>query len=171
VERDLLRRREPSLRHADDVHDLLLLVGDLSFDDLQARALEPAQIAGILQLLQGSRRIACAPIAGESRYFAAEDAGKLRDALGVTLPPGLPSTFLTPTNGALRELLSRYARTHAPFTSDAPALRYGLGRGVVEAALAELEGAGRVVRGEFLPSGREREWCDKNVLRLIKQRS
>ena len=37
--------------------------------------------------------------------------------------------------------------------------------------IAELEQAGRVVRGEFLPGGHEREWCDKNVLRLIKQRS
>src|SRR5260221_681211 len=77
----------------------------------------------------------------------------------------------TTTTDALRELVSRFARTHAPFTSDVPARRYGLGRGVVESALAQLEEAGRVVRGEFLPSGREREWCDKNVLRLIKQRS
>ena len=46
-----------------------------------------------------------------------------------------------------------------------------MGRGVVESALQQLEDAGRVVRGEFLPGGHEREWCDKNVLRLIKQRS
>jgi len=42
---------------------------------------------------------------------------------------------------------------------------------VVESALIQLEEAGRVVRGEFLPGGGEREWCDKNVLRMIKQRS
>src|SRR5260221_5465847 len=77
----------------------------------------------------------------------------------------------TTTTDALRELVSRFARTHAPFTSDVPARRYGLGRGVVESALLQLEEAGRVVRGEFLPGGHEREWCDKNVLRQIKQRS
>ncbi|HKY35730.1 MAG TPA: DEAD/DEAH box helicase [Polyangiaceae bacterium] len=171
VERELLRLREPSLRHADDVHDLLLLLGDLTEADLQARAHEPAKLPEILAELTAARRIAQASIAGEPRYFAAEDAGKLRDALGVMPPPGLPSTFLAPVPDALRELLSRYARTHVPFTSEAPARRYGLGRAVVEAALAQLEQAGRVVHGEFLPQGQEREWCDKNVLRLIKQRS
>jgi ATP-dependent helicase Lhr and Lhr-like helicase len=171
VERDLLKLREPSLRHADDVHDLLLLLGDLTLADLEARAHEPAALPGILSELQSARRVARAHIAGEERYFAAEDAGKLRDALGVMPPPGLPSTFLATTTDALRELISRFARTHAPFTSDVPARRYGLGRGVVESALVQLEDGGRVVRGEFLPGGHEREWCDKNVLRLIKQRS
>jgi ATP-dependent Lhr-like helicase len=171
VERDLLKLREPVLRHADDVHDLLLLLGDLTLEDLQARAHAPAEIPAILLDLQRARRVAQASIAGEPRFFAAEDAGKLRDALGVMPPAGLPSTFLLPTTDALRELLSRYARTHAPFTTEAPARRYGLGRGVVESALVQLEDAGRVVRGEFLPGGHEREWCDKNVLRLIKQRS
>jgi ATP-dependent helicase Lhr and Lhr-like helicase len=171
VERDLLRLREPTLRHADDVHDLLLLLGDLTEEDLRARAHDPATIPAILKELTAARRVAQASIAGEPRYFAAEDAGKLRDALGVMPPAGLPSTFLAPTTDALRELISRYARTHAPFTTDLPARRFGLGRGVIETALASLEQAGRVVRGEFLPGGHEREWCDKNVLRLIKQRS
>jgi len=171
VERDLLKLREPSLRHADDVHDLLLLLGDLTQADLEVRAHDPAAISHILQELQTARRIARAHIAGEERYFAAEDAGKLRDALGVMPPAGLPSTFLAPTTDALRELVSRYARTHAPFTSDAPARRFGVGRGIIESALLQLEEAGRVVRGEFLPNGTEREWCDKNVLRSIKQRS
>ncbi|MDF3066790.1 MAG: lhr2 [Polyangiaceae bacterium] len=171
VERDLLKLREPSLRHGDDVHDLLLLLGDLTLADLEARAHDPAALPAILHELQAARRVARAHIAGEERYFAAEDAGKLRDALGVMPPAGLPSTFLAPTTDALRELISRFARTHAPFTSDVPARRYGLGRGVVESALVQLEDAGRVVRGEFLPGGHEREWCDKNVLRQIKQRS
>jgi ATP-dependent Lhr-like helicase len=171
VERDLLRLREPSLRHADDVHDLLLHAGDLTEADLLARAQEPQALPKILQELTAARRIARAQIAGEPRYFAAEDAGKLRDALGVMPPPGLPSAFLAPVQNALVEVLSRYARTRAPFTTDAPARRYALAHGAVDAALGQLEQSGRVVRGEFLPGGSEREWCDKNVLRLIKQRS
>ncbi|HET9960584.1 MAG TPA: DEAD/DEAH box helicase, partial [Polyangiaceae bacterium] len=171
VERDLLRLHEPTLRHADDIHDVLLLLGDLTEEDLKARAKNPDTLSESLQQLGAARRIARAAIAGEPRYFAAEDAGKLRDALGVMPPAGLPSTFLAPVPKALEELLARYARTHAPFTGDAPARRYGLGRSVVDAALAALEQSGRVVRGEFMPGGREREWCDKNVLRMIKQRS
>jgi ATP-dependent Lhr-like helicase len=171
VERDLLRLREPSIKRADDVHDLLLLLGDLTHEDLLARCQDPSALPEFLNELTAARRVARAQIAGEPRYFAAEDAGKLRDALGVMPPGGLPSTFLAPTTNALNELMSRFARTHAPFTSQLPARRYGLGRGVVEAALSQLEQAGRVVRGEFLPGGQEREWCDKNVLRMIKQRS
>jgi ATP-dependent Lhr-like helicase len=171
VERDLLKLAEPFIKSADQIHDLLLLLGDQSEADLLARALDPAQARGFIQELVRGRRIAEARIAGEARLFAAEDAGKLRDALGVMPPAGLPSVFLEPQPQALVELMARYARTHVPFTSDAPARRYGLGRNVVEVALAALERAGRVVRGEFLPGGHEREWCDKNVLRLVKQRS
>jgi ATP-dependent Lhr-like helicase len=171
VERDLLRLGEPELRHADDVHDLLLRIGDLVEEDLVARAIEPSQLPSWLEQLERARRIGRARIAGELRIFAAEDAGKLRDALGVMPPGGLPSAFLEPVPQALEELVSRYARTHVPFTSEAPARRFGLGRSTVETALASLERAGRVVRGEFLPGGQEHEWCDKNVLRLIKQKS
>lgn len=171
VERDLLKLNEPFIKTADHVHDLLLLIGDLSEADILARSHDAEQARGFVRELLAARRIAEARIAGESRFFAAEDAGKLRDALGVMPPAGLPSVFLEPHPNALSELLARFARTHVPFTGDAPARRYGLGRNVVEVALAGLERAGRVVRGEFLPGGHEREWCDKNVLRLIKQRS
>ncbi|HYJ10135.1 MAG TPA: DEAD/DEAH box helicase, partial [Polyangiaceae bacterium] len=51
VEQDLLKLREPTLRHADDVHDLLLLLGDLTEADLQARAHDPAAIPAILREL------------------------------------------------------------------------------------------------------------------------
>jgi ATP-dependent Lhr-like helicase len=171
VERDVQRLRGPSIRRADDIHDLLLLLGDMTEEDLLARAEDADAARQFLGALVSARRVARAAIVGEPRYFAAEDAGKLRDALGLMPPGGLPSAFLAPVPHALEEVMSRFARTHAPFTSDQPARRYGLGRSVVEAALGALERAGRVVRGEFMPGGHEREWCDKNVLRQIKQRS
>ena len=171
VERDLSKRGEPYIKSADQIHDLLLSLGDQSEADILARALEPQQARAFIRELVAARRIAEARIAGEARFFACEDAGKLRDAVGVIPPPGLPGVFLEPQPHALNEVLARYARTHVPFTSDAPARRFGLGRNVVELALAALERAGRVVRGEFLPGGHEREWCDKNVLRQIKQKS
>ena len=36
---------------------------------------------------------------------------------------------------------------------------------------ARLEADGRVVFGEFRPGGVEREWCDANVLRILRRRS
>ncbi|MGC4095182.1 MAG: helicase-related protein [Polyangiaceae bacterium] len=171
AERDLLKLREPYIDAADQVHDLLLSLGDQTEAEILVRAVDADQTRGFVKELLRARRIAEAQIAGETRLFAAEDAGKLRDALGVMPPAGLPSAFLEAHPNALVEVVARYARTHVPFGGDAPARRYGLGRNVVEVALATLERAGRVVRGEFLPGGHEREWCDKNVLRLIKQRS
>ena len=43
--------------------------------------------------------------------------------------------------------------------------------GVVEALLAARADRGVLLRGEFRPEGREREWCDPEVLRSLRQRS
>ena len=48
--------------------------------------------------------------------------------------------------------------------------RYGLGRAVVTGALRRLAAQGRVSEGEFLPGGRGAEWCDAEVLRLLRRR-
>jgi ATP-dependent Lhr-like helicase len=110
-------------------------------------------------------------IAGERRFAAAEDAGKLRDALGIVVPPGLPEAFLDAPADPLQDLVSRYARTHVPFTVDQAASRFGMPLGPIRAALERLAEAGRVVEGEFLPGGRSREWSDAEVLRTLKRRS
>jgi ATP-dependent Lhr-like helicase len=41
----------------------------------------------------------------------------------------------------------------------------------VDAELARLHAAGRLVRGEFRPGGSGLEWCDAEVLRLLRRRS
>src|SRR5690606_4888059 len=126
--------------------------------------------------LEATRRAIRVRIAGEARWAAVEDAGRLRDALGVPLPVGVPEAFLEPVDDPLGDLISRYARTHGPFRADAPAARFGLGTAVVTEALRRLAGAGRVVEGEFLPvenvSGPlTSEWCDTGVLRTLRRRS
>jgi ATP-dependent helicase Lhr and Lhr-like helicase len=171
VERELLRLREPSIRHADDVHDLLLLLGDLTEDELSARTRVPSELPAHLSTLTATARVVCATLGNEPRYFAAEDAGKLRDAFGMALPPGLPEAFVEEVPNALVEAIARFARTHGPFVSAAPARRYGISRDRVDLALTALEASGRVISGQFLPHGKEQEWCDRNVLRLLKHRN
>ncbi len=112
-------------------------------------------------------RPACA-IAGEERWIAAEDAGLYRDALGVPPPAGLPETFLAEVPDAMVALVRRYARTHGPFPTAQAARRYGVDP---SPALRELERAGELVRGELLPGGTEREWCDPDVLRRLRRAS
>jgi ATP-dependent Lhr-like helicase len=41
----------------------------------------------------------------------------------------------------------------------------------VDAALGRLLEAGSILRGEFRPGGVEREWCDPEVLRMLRRRS
>ena len=152
----------------DALQQLLRNVGDLSAAECEERVAEGYSAASMLEKLVAERRIALVRVAGEERYIAGEDAGLYRDALGVPPPPGLPETFLEDHPDAMRALVRRYARTHGPFPTAQLAARYGVDPA---AALRELEREGALVRGELLPGGSEREWCDSDVLRRVRRAS
>ena len=50
------------------------------------------------------------------RWAVVEDAARLRDALGMPVPIGVPTAFLDPVADPIGDLVTRYARTHGPFT-------------------------------------------------------
>jgi ATP-dependent Lhr-like helicase len=157
---------------ADQLHDLLRRLGDLSADEIAARC-EDGAAAGDpwLTELIASHRAVPARIAGDDRWIAIEDVARYRDAVGVAPPTGVPQAFLGPAVSALDGLLARYARSHGPFLTPDPARRWSLPAGVVEDALERLLDAGTILRGEFRPGGAEREWIDPDVLRLLRRRS
>ncbi|WP_404437695.1 DEAD/DEAH box helicase [Microbacterium aerolatum] len=134
-----------------------------------------AEAQAHLDALITARRAIPVTIAGASRVAAIEDAARLRDALGAALPTGIPVAFLEPVADPLGDLVSRYARTHGPFTTDAVAARFGLGTAVARHTLQRLEQSGRVTSGYFLPeasgAAAENEWCDTEVLRRLRMRS
>src|SRR5512139_2477339 len=162
---------------AERLHDLLLHLGDLTRDEVEARVRprpdgDASAVASVwLAELERERRAIHVLVAGEERWAAAEDAGRLRDALGIAPPPGLPAAFLERQPHALREVVARYARTHGPFTATDVARRYATGEAPLLAALAELRGDGRVLEGEFRPGGHGREWCSSDVLGTLRRRS
>src|SRR5262249_45147408 len=49
--------------------------------------------------------------------------------------------------------------------------RYGLGIAVITGSLHRLATDGRIIEGEYLPSLVAPQWCDSEVLRLLKRRS
>jgi ATP-dependent helicase Lhr and Lhr-like helicase len=156
----------------DGVHDLLRRLGDLSAAEVAARTDGGEAGAGPwLDELASTRRVVRTRIAGDDRWLAIEDVARYRDGVGITPPVGVPAAFLGPVVGALDGLLSRYARTHGPFLTPDPARRWGLPVGVVGDVLERLLAAGSLLRGEFRPGGAEREWCDPEVLRLLRRRS
>ncbi len=157
---------------ADQLHDLLRRLGDLSRDEIAARVEGGAAVADAwLTELLASRRATPARIGGEDRWIAIEDTARYRDAVGVAPPSGVPQAFLGSTTGALESLLARWARSHGPFLTAEPAGRWSLPIGVVEDALERLLASGSLLRGEFRPDGTEREWCDPEVLRRLRRRS
>jgi ATP-dependent Lhr-like helicase len=110
-------------------------------------------------------------IADKPRWIAAEDGARYRDALGVTLPVGLPDAFLERVDQPLTSLLIRWARTHVPFFSADPAARWRLPVREVEQALRQLAGRGDIVAGEFRPGQAGREYCHPDVLRSLRRKS
>ncbi|WP_406342139.1 ATP-dependent helicase [Streptomyces sp. NBC_00648] len=155
------------IKDVEGVADLLRVLGPLTDDELVARGADP----GWPQELAGTRRAIRVRVGGADHWAAIEDAGRLRDALGTALPVGVPEAFMEPVKDPLGDLLSRYARTHGPFTSATAAARFGLGTAVTDGALQRLAASGRVVQGEFHPAGLGQEWCDATVLRRLRRRS
>ena len=49
-----------------------------------------------------------------------------------------PGAFLEPVPHALRDAVSRYARTHGPFTSEEVARRYAVAPAAIEPVLEDL---------------------------------
>jgi ATP-dependent Lhr-like helicase len=159
-------------RSMDGVHDLLLRLGERSRAEIAARASVSAEdVETYVGRLLKARRVLELKVAGEKRVVAVEDAARFRDALGVPLPPGLPSAFLESVPDALLDIVRRYARTHGPFTTNDVAARYALPKASVEATLQRLVGLGRVAEGGFRPGGVNREWVDAEVLRSIRRKS
>jgi ATP-dependent Lhr-like helicase len=157
-------------RSADGIHDLCLRLGDLSQAEIARRVVDASLLEQINRLVR-SRRLLEVRIAGEKRLIAAEDAARYRDGLGVPLPPGLAAALLEPVARPTLELVRRYARTHGPFTVRAVTERFALDAAAIENALRQLAADGRVLEGGFLPGGLHREWCDAEMLRLIRRKS
>jgi ATP-dependent Lhr-like helicase len=130
-----------------------------------------SRVAAWVEELVEARRAIRVGVGGEARVAAAEDAARLRDGLGVPVPPGLPAVFLEPVEHPLDQLVGRYARTTGPFHAADVARRLGAPLERVDQALARLADDGRVVLGEFRPGGSRREWCDAEVLRMLRRRS
>jgi ATP-dependent Lhr-like helicase len=156
-------------RTVDGIHDLLLRLGDLALEEIDARAHIDGRRA--TDELTRTRRTIAVTLAGRVRIVPVEYASRYRDGLGVPLPQGLPETLLEPAPHAALDLVRRFARTHAPFTAAEFARRYGLGQSTAEALLKELAASGRLLEGDFRPGGTGREWCDPDVLQTIRRRS
>ncbi|WP_314659462.1 DEAD/DEAH box helicase [uncultured Rothia sp.] len=114
-------------------------------------------------------------------YAVVEDAARLRDGLGIMPAAALPVALLEPVADPLENLVSRYARTHIPFTAQQAAEHFSrltpVGVGMLTPVLQHLQQQRRMSSGEFLPEVLRTpgtvgvEWVDAQVLRTIRARS
>ncbi len=153
-------------RHADDLHDLLVDLGPLSLAEITGPVRgRPAAVARRVAGRTPRDRDRRPPRRGRGRGPPARRA-RLGDPARVC-----PRPSPTPVERPLDDLVARYARTHVPFTIEELTARFDIPVERARDALTRLEGEGRVVFGEFRPGGVEREWCDTNVLRILRRRS
>ncbi|MGC1206970.1 MAG: DEAD/DEAH box helicase, partial [Ornithinimicrobium sp.] len=182
-------------RDANDITDLLRTLGPLSTAEITRRVVIPSREDTTTWLAELSERrlIINVRVAGHERWADAQDAARLRDALGVALPVGVPAIFTEPVDDPLGDLVRRYAKTHTPFTLTELAARLGVGAAVAGEATRRLIDSGRMVQGALrplaMPTGAdgdqgvddagsnevgpsdELELCDADVLRMLRRRS
>lgn len=155
--------------------------GPLTTTELLTRVVPDAHehVPAWLDELAAARRLLEVRLVGvaphrTTQWASVEDAGRLRDALGVALPVGVPEVFTEVLPDPVGDLVRRYARAHGPFPAAALAARFGWGLAVAQQALGRLEDAGVLVRGRLRPTelgGTGDEYCDANVLRTLRRRS
>ncbi len=194
TESELQHLAEPRrARDAEDLADIIRVLGPLDLPGLRARSAEPDRVADWLIELTEQRRLIEVRVGGETRWAAVEDAGRLIDALGVSVPVGVPETHRAPVPDPLGDLVLRWARGHAPFLTGEVASWLGLGPAVVHGVLSRLVADGRLVEGDLRPAGwlppsseppsvelvetqsSQRSgglsYCDPGVLRVLRRRS
>jgi ATP-dependent Lhr-like helicase len=167
---------ERQVTTVEQAFDLLRTAGPFSRHELAARAAPGLDLAHTADTLVNARRVVELRIAGQEMLAVAEDVPRLRDGLGVPIPPGVAATFTEVAEHPVDDLVLRWARTHGPFVVSSIAQRYGLGRAVVQSACDGLVRSGTLVTGSFVDLTGEaaeerRQYCHTQVLALIKRRT
>jgi ATP-dependent Lhr-like helicase len=171
---------ERRARTVEQVFDLLRTAGPFTAAEVAHRSTPELDAALALDRLVEDRRVVEVRIAGQAMLAVIEDVPRLRDGLGIPVPPGVAASFSDTADHPIDDLVLRWARSHGPFVASTIARRYGLGQSVVDAACESLVRPGTLVSGSFVElesvpgnaAGPDRrQYCHAQVLSLIKRRT
>ena len=161
-------------RDADEVHDLLRVLGPLSLWEIDVARAWPAERsaqAWVDQLVAERRAIRVvdrrrrAPGRGRGRRpgCATRSAWPCRPGCPPRSPTRCPSRWSTWWPASPAPTARSWPRRSPSATGSAST-------GWSRPSIGSRQ-QGRIVRGEFRPDGIEREWCDDDVLRQLRRRS
>ena len=131
-------------------------------------------VGGWLEGLRAAKRALTVSFAGAAGGWPSRTSAGCATASASRCRSACPASFTEAVADPLGELLGRYARTHGPFTTADAAARFGLGLRVAADVLGRLAVDGKLVRGEFTDAARSGDgdqWCDADVLRILRRRS
>ena len=154
-------------RGPEELADVLRLLGPVPVEELGDHC-DFADPAGVARA-ELSGRVMSVRFAGREHLAQIPDAALLRDGLGVPVPPGVPAQVDTVVD-ALDQLVARWARTRGPFTLRDLAGAFGLSVSAAHSVLDTAARAGKVVEGRFRQGVETAEYCDAEVLGVIRRR-
>jgi ATP-dependent Lhr-like helicase len=156
----------PDVRDAEELHDVLLSLGVLPLDSIEASWRPYAD-----RLLEQGR-VTTASWPARRALVAAERIGLVQAALDdVAFDPAIvppQGARAIPPDQAVEAIVRGWLEILGPATAAELAERTGLRLGAVEMALPVLEASGVVLRGQFtggVASGGE--WCERRLLARI----
>jgi ATP-dependent Lhr-like helicase len=172
----VIAESEPEARDPDELHDLLLDVGALP--EAIGRARGWGDLFGALVESRRAARLDGEPalwVAAERRSLAALVWPARRFVPEVAEPPARRTPAWTDRESALVEIVRGHLAGVGPTTAARVAAPFGLPPSDVEAALAQIEMAGAVLRGRFVPNlgddaGEGVQWCERRLLARINRR-
>ena len=158
-------------RDADELHDVLRKVGDLTAAEIDLRCEGGDGRAWIDELVRRAAGRSSSASASEVRFIAAEDAARYRDALGCRCRSACRGRSPSRCRMPLESLVARYARTHAPVRHRRRRPAFGVPVTRIAGALPRSRPTSGWCAASSAPMASQREWCDVDVLRQLRRRS
>jgi ATP-dependent helicase Lhr and Lhr-like helicase len=171
----VLAESQVEARDSDELHDLLLDAGALP--EAMGRARGFGDLFEALVAARRAARLEGVPVlwvAAERRSLAALVWPAHRFVPDVVEPPARRAPPWSDAESALVEIVRGHLTFYGPTTAERIATPLGVRPSDVEAALAQIELAGGVLRGRFLSNaadlGDEVQWCERRLLARINRR-
>jgi ATP-dependent Lhr-like helicase len=163
----------PQPANTDELHDMLVVLGYVSDDELAGAAGAGSRQTWIASLVDLGRATRLTTLSGMRLWVAAE---RIQEVLAVHPQASLDPPMAPPPDrahrewdpgAALEELLRSRLDGLGPVTASTLAASLDVPENTVDAALAALEAEGFAFRGQFTGRGAAEEWCERRLLARI----